>query len=751
MAKNKKNDKGKNNELDSSVKVFEESTLIERADQRKKDYENLKDKLQTLKTACDGVADLGDDFTGKGADNIKEFFRGQSEVVDSWIVLADMQIAFFKGVAGDVKDKKLTDSYIEMSFLKTELKNADKSSDQIVLDLKKNMDAIINRVNDIVDLDKWTDHDYTVEMSKAQTTRKNAIDAVDDLDESLTGEYIRATAEAGSISKKFSALMEATSNGKSASPMYFDKKAFHSNKSYKEAIKTDKQATEYIKAKKEQAKARELQAKQEEEIKRLKKLQEEEENKPWYEKALEGTKTFVGEMSGYYDYKRAKDGVDPVTGEKLTPAERVAAGAMATAGFIPVIGWAGRAAKGGRAIYKTAKTFSAAEHALQAYKTTKGMQVLKMTEMGAYGLAASNGFSEALTGKDMFGQKVSKEKQGQGFIDATLNMVGAKAAAGTRAVSGTTRAAARARNVAKPSQRMTHLIKAATKKYPLAKSPIDVIMKQTKKMLKHVGRIKVPVKPRLHVHQPVAATGHHIGIPSIHMHVEKKTLGEIGHGIVKFARGSGSTKSHKAVPMVEKDVNKGTKSVDIPPAFKQEEFASSYQSRLNQTPSPTNPKIEFEGIRGESLSTLKPPPDPKLKRILDEAGVKGIQYKNGVPDFSPVSKAQIEIDYMLGGKGSYGGKARTYNFAQADQKLADKLNDSVELARQFGMESGAITAKDIDKYRTKNKLTWHEVNDVKIIQLVPTEINKRFGHLGGVGEINAGAFEPGGFANKKER
>lgn len=192
----------------------------------------------------------------------------------------------------------------------------------------------------------------------------------------------------------------------------------------------------------------------------------------------------------------------------------------------------------------------------------------------------------------------------------------------------------------------------------------------------------------------------------------------------------------------------GNRDADIPPAFKQEEFASSYEARINQTPALINSKVEFEGIRGESLCTLKPPPDPKLKRILDEVGIEGIQYKNGVPDFSPVSKAQIEIDFMLGGKGSYGGKARTYNFAQADQKLADKLNESVELARQFGMEPGGITAKDIDKYRTINQLTWHEVNDVKIMQLVPTEINKRFGHLGGVGEINTGAFEPGGFANK---
>lgn len=108
---------------------------------------------------------------------------------------------------------------------------------------------------------------------------------------------------------------------------------------------------------------------------------------------------------------------------------------------------------------------------------------------------------------------------------------------------------------------------------------------------------------------------------------------------------------------------------------------------------------------------------------------------------------------MLGGKvidrKDFGGKARAYNFVQADSKLADQLNNSPELARQFGMESGGITAKDIEKYRERNKFTWHELNDVKTIQLVPTIINGKFGHLGGVGEINTGAFEPGRFANKR--
>ncbi len=80
---------------------------------------------------------------------------------------------------------------------------------------------------------------------------------------------------------------------------------------------------------------------------------------------------------------------------------------------------------------------------------------------------------------------------------------------------------------------------------------------------------------------------------------------------------------------------KGTDSrdADIPPAFKQEEFASTYESRFKQKPAETNSNVVFEGVRGESLCTLKPPPDPTLQKILNEAGINGIEYKNGVPDF----------------------------------------------------------------------------------------------------------------------
>jgi hypothetical protein len=91
---------------------------------------------------------------------------------------------------------------------------------------------------------------------------------------------------------------------------------------------------------------------------------------------------------------------------------------MAAAGFIPVVGWAGRAIKGGSALYKTAKGLNAADHALDAYKTTKGFSLLQKTEYGIYGLLAANGLGEAATGKDMFGNQLTEEQRQNGLLMA---------------------------------------------------------------------------------------------------------------------------------------------------------------------------------------------------------------------------------------------------------------------------------------------------------------------------------------------
>ncbi|TPV44588.1 WXG100 family type VII secretion target [Bacillus dicomae] len=85
------------------------------------------------------------------------------------------------------------------------------------------------------------------------------------------------------------------------------------------------------------------------------------------EKGFDGGKLardIAGEISGEYDIRRAWQGVDPSTGEKLSAWERVFAGGMAVAGLTPV----GKIAKVGKGVKMTAHAVEAAE---TAKKTTK--------------------------------------------------------------------------------------------------------------------------------------------------------------------------------------------------------------------------------------------------------------------------------------------------------------------------------------------------------------------------------------------
>jgi rhs protein len=66
------------------------------------------------------------------------------------------------------------------------------------------------------------------------------------------------------------------------------------------------------------------------------------------------------------------------------------------------------------------------------------------------------------------------------------------------------------------------------------------------------------------------------------------------------------------------------------------------------------------------------------------------------------------------------GIDRNANFRQADELLARELEK---------------TRREIVKFRKENKLTWHELNDMTSMQLVPSIINSKFGHLGGVSEV----------------
>ena len=80
--------------------------------------------------------------------------------------------------------------------------------------------------------------------------------------------------------------------------------------------------------------------------------------------------------------------------------------------------------------------------------------------------------------------------------------------------------------------------------------------------------------------------------------------------------------------------------------------------------------------------------------------------------------------YSIKNKGIVG------NFEKADQALAEYWTKTKYNGKTW-------TARDIEKFRESNSLTWHEMSNMESMQLVPNEVNQTFIHYGGVAEYNA--------------
>lgn len=147
------------------------------------------------------------------------------------------------------------------------------------------------------------------------------------------------------------------------------------------------------------------------------------------------------------------------------------------------------------------------------------------------------------------------------------------------------------------------------------------------------------------------------------------------------------------------------------------DYPSTYKERMDQTPKDDRERGDWHGERGESSFT---PNDEEMKSLLDEHGIDSIEYKNAIPDFSPCSESTVTIDNMTDNRSS--------NFQQCDQRCAEQWN------MQCRGNRSDWTARDVANWRRENDYSWHERNDIKTCDLIPTKVNAYFGHLGGVGE-----------------
>lgn len=150
------------------------------------------------------------------------------------------------------------------------------------------------------------------------------------------------------------------------------------------------------------------------------------------------------------------------------------------------------------------------------------------------------------------------------------------------------------------------------------------------------------------------------------------------------------------------------------------DYPSSYKERIDRTPRENSDRGKWTGDRGESTFISS---DEEMQKLLAQFGLDGIEYKDGIPDFSKCSACTVGIDNMS--ENRYG---KDGNFAQCDSKCAEQWNNEGRAGKTDR------TARDVKEWREINGYSWHERNDMKTCDLIPTEINDYFGHLGGVAE-----------------
>ncbi|MFN2747228.1 T7SS effector LXG polymorphic toxin [Bacillus sp. z60-18] len=241
------------------MKVYEAKSLKSAMEARSHEYKKAREQFVNLQRAFMGMADLGDEFQGRGADNIKSFYKEHARNVDEWLGMFDMQIAFLDSIAGALEEADLAgNTFVDTSFLENELEIAYRKSNEMVAEQKQAIKAILEDIKDIVPLGVFSTFDFKEHISNSKVIKDNTVDKIHETDWKLKNEYEKSELNQDYIDKRIKALLDATGKGKNAQPINFNAKAYYDTKVFKYKDEIHKKTEEYLTIKKEEAEKRRI-------------------------------------------------------------------------------------------------------------------------------------------------------------------------------------------------------------------------------------------------------------------------------------------------------------------------------------------------------------------------------------------------------------------------------------------------------------------------------------------------------------
>ncbi|GHV55946.1 hypothetical protein FACS1894216_19310 [Synergistales bacterium] len=143
---------------------------------------------------------------------------------------------------------------------------------------------------------------------------------------------------------------------------------------------------------------------------------------------------------------------------------------------------------------------------------------------------------------------------------------------------------------------------------------------------------------------------------------------------------------------------------------------SEYNKRIDQTPINNG---EWTGDRAKSIWI--PDDGTILHDKLTEKGVKGIEYVDGYPDFSPIADFETTLEEKDFGKTDSEHKAI----------LCKDLKDKIDSDPIFAKNFTSIEKEIINDGKIPSRFVVHHGTNPGQLQLVDKTIHEKCGHVGG--------------------